>query len=82
MNTPQKPQLHKHSVSNCFFDIDELRNIAVNYAITCQNGYEGTFDEWFEKLSLKFKCTKCNDTKKYKNVFGEINVCECVLNNC
>ena len=29
------------------FNNNELRHIAVNYAITCLKGYEGSFENWY-----------------------------------
>lgn len=33
------------------FNIDEMRHLAVNYAINCVKGYEGSFDEWYNTVS-------------------------------
>ena len=34
-----------------FYNLKELRHLSVNFAITCLNGYNGSFDEWFNKTS-------------------------------
>ena len=42
-------------------EIDRIRNIAVNYAITCKKRFcirninEDTFDEWFKNLPLDYQ---------------------------
>jgi len=33
------------------FNLNELRHIAVNFAINCEKGYGGDFDSWFNKTS-------------------------------
>ncbi len=30
---------------------DELRHLAVNYAISCEKGFQGSFDAWLEDIS-------------------------------
>lgn len=47
--------LHIHDVSNRKFNLDELRHIAVNYAITCEKGYNGDFDSWFNGISGEWR---------------------------
>jgi len=34
---------------------DEIRHIAVNYAITCQKGYNGSFESWIRDLSPNWR---------------------------
>jgi hypothetical protein len=33
------------------FNLKELRHIAVNFAISCENGYKMDFDNWFKDIS-------------------------------
>ena len=35
------------SLSEQTFTLEEVRQISVNFAINCQKGYEGSFDDWF-----------------------------------
>ncbi len=37
------------------YSIDELRHLAVNYAITCEKGFTGSFDEWFSNISPRWR---------------------------
>ena len=37
------------------FNMSELRHIAVNYAITCLHGYDGSFDKWFNGVSSDWR---------------------------
>lgn len=37
------------------FNINELRHLAVNYAINCMKGYDGSFDDWFDNISKDWK---------------------------
>lgn len=37
------------------FNLDELRHIAVNYAISCEKGFKGSFDSWFNTISPDWK---------------------------
>lgn len=37
------------------FSLNEVRHLAVNYAITCEKGYDGTFDDWFSSLSPSWR---------------------------
>lgn len=32
------------------FNENEMRHIAVNYAITCQKGYTGSFEKWYSGI--------------------------------
>ena len=32
------------------YNRNEIRHIAVNYAIHCLKGYKGTFTEWFDRI--------------------------------
>ena len=47
--------LYRIMADNGTFTVDDLRNIATNYALTCQNGYEGDFDNWFNEMINKTK---------------------------
>lgn len=42
-------------VSKGTYNDDELRHIAVNYAIYCLNGYEGSFTDWFNRISKDWR---------------------------
>lgn len=42
-------------VSKRKFNINELRHIAVNFAITCEKGYKGDFDSWFSGTSDEWR---------------------------
>jgi hypothetical protein len=33
------------------FNMDEMRHLAINYAINCMKGYDGSFDDWYNNLS-------------------------------
>ena len=37
------------------FNFDELRHLAVNYAITSLKGYNGSFENWYSKISPRWK---------------------------
>jgi len=37
------------------YNINELRHIAVNFAITCQKGYNGSFDDWFNGVHTNWR---------------------------
>lgn len=37
------------------FNLNELRHIAINFAISCEKGYEGDFDRWFKTISPKWR---------------------------
>lgn len=37
------------------YNSDELRHLAANYAITCMNGYDGSFEKWMEGLDPKWR---------------------------
>ena len=37
------------------YNSNELKHIAVNYAINCLHGYEGSFDDWFNILSPSWR---------------------------
>ena len=47
--------LHIGSVSKRTYNEDELRHIAVNYAIHCLKGYEGSFIDWFNGISKDWR---------------------------
>ncbi len=55
LNEPQKPQLNIGAVSKRKFNLNELRHIAVNFAITCEKGYKGDFDRWFNGESGEWR---------------------------
>ena len=60
MNTEQNPDksekvLRIGSVSKRTYNDDEMRHIAVNYAIHCLKGYEGSFTDWFNGISKDWK---------------------------
>ena len=42
-------------VSKRTYNEDELRHIAVNYAIHCLKGYEGSFTDWFNRISKDWR---------------------------
>lgn len=44
------------------YNLNELRHIAVNFAITCEKGYQGDFDSWFNKISPDWR--KIANSKK------------------
>lgn len=46
------------------FNFNEARQLASNYAMTCANGYEGSFDEWYIQLSPIWKETAHAGLKK------------------
>lgn len=52
-NTDKK--LHISDVSKRKFNLNELRHIAVNFAITCEKGYKGDFDSWFNGISGEWR---------------------------
>lgn len=33
------------------FNKDEMRHLAVNYAIHCMKGYDGSFEAWYDNIS-------------------------------
>ena len=37
------------------FNLDEMRHLAVNYAITSLNGYNGSFDSWYSRISPNWR---------------------------
>jgi hypothetical protein len=37
------------------YSLDELRHIAVNFAINCEKGYKGDFDSWFNGISSDWR---------------------------
>ena len=50
------------------FSFREMEHIAVNYAISCQKGFVGTFREWyFGGKSDWRKWLKQEDKKRYSN---------------
>jgi hypothetical protein len=34
---------------------DELRHLAVNYAINCEKGFQGSFDSWLENINPNWR---------------------------
>lgn len=34
---------------------DELRHISVNFAVSCEKGYQGDFDSWFSNISKDWR---------------------------
>jgi len=44
-----------HGVSKRKFNLNELRHIAVNFAITCEKGYRGDFDSWLNGISGEWR---------------------------
>lgn len=44
---------------NQTYNFNELRHLSVNYALSCSNGYQGSFDDWFNTIS--------DDWKKHAN---------------
>lgn len=51
----QALQLCQPVVSKRKFNLNELRHIAVNYAISCEKGYKGDFDSWFNAISSEWR---------------------------
>jgi hypothetical protein len=47
-------KLHISDVSKREFNLNELRHIAVNYAITYEKGYKRDFDSWFNGISSEW----------------------------
>jgi len=43
------------SVDKRKFNLNELRHIAVNFAISCEKGYRGDFDSWFSGVSGEWR---------------------------
>jgi hypothetical protein len=37
------------------FNLKEVRHLAVNFAITSLNGYDGSFDEWYKNISPQWR---------------------------
>ena len=37
------------------FNSNELRHLAVNYAITCMKGYKGSFEKWYIGLDISWR---------------------------
>lgn len=37
------------------FNLNEVRHLAVNYAINCEKGYKGSFDNWFNIISPEWR---------------------------
>jgi len=42
-------------VSKRTYNDNEMRHIAVNYAIHCLKGYEGSFTDWFNRISKDWR---------------------------
>jgi hypothetical protein len=47
--------LNISDVSKRKFNLNELRHIAVNFAISCEKGYKGDFDSWFNGISGEWR---------------------------
>ena len=54
-NQEDNKALHISGVSKCTYNDDEMRHIAVNYAIHCLKGYEGSFNDWFNRISKDWR---------------------------
>ena len=54
-NLKNEQQCAIHDVSKRKFNLNELRHIAVNFAITCEKGYKGDFDSWFNGISDEWR---------------------------
>jgi len=37
------------------FNFNEVRHLAVNFAINCEKGYKGSFDDWYNGISSDWK---------------------------
>lgn len=37
------------------FTLAQVRHLAVNYAISCEKGYSGSFDDWYANLSPEWR---------------------------
>ena len=37
------------------YNADEMRHLAINFAITCQKGYSGSFESWLKDLGPKWR---------------------------
>lgn len=37
------------------YSMDELRHLAVNYAISCEKGFQGSFDAWLSDISPSWR---------------------------
>ncbi len=46
---------HLNSDKKSMYNEKEMAHIAVNYAITCMKGYDGSFDDWFNRLDSKWR---------------------------
>jgi hypothetical protein len=61
LNGTYKKELKKmedeieHNVNKRKFNINELRHIAVNFAIACEKGYKSSFDNWFNGISDEWR---------------------------
>jgi len=47
--------LHIGGVSKRTYNDDEMRHIAVNYAIHCLKGYDGSFTDWFNRINKDWR---------------------------
>jgi hypothetical protein len=54
------------------FNLYELRHIAVNFAINCEKGYQGSFDSWFAKINPKWRKLANKDNSDYEVPTEEI----------
>ena len=65
MNTPIKFEKEK-------FSFQEMEHIAVNYAITCQKGYTGSFRDYMKSINKDWrKWLKKRDLEESKKVHIE-----------
>lgn len=55
------------------YNFDELCYIAVNYAITCEKGYKGSFDSWFNKIGDEWKKIANKNTKAKEKIHSDLN---------
>ena len=46
----EKVRENKRSPFNCEYNLNELSHIAINFAISCENGYSKSFSEWMKGL--------------------------------
>lgn len=51
LSKPKPNKLQTLDDNPNYFNKDEMRHLAVNYAITCMNGYKGSFEDWYDTIS-------------------------------
>lgn len=56
LNEPKSPVsgLNKKGDEE-LFNMNEVRHLAVNYAITCEKGYQDSFDNWYNHISSDWR---------------------------